>query len=134
MAKNYKYKFATKEDCQFNDFLNKTIIGTSYNYFNRRAESKVIIEEYNDDIIGDSPNYEGLFGETKDECLKTALESLTVNERLVISFTFEKELSGKEIARRVNMTLNSMYRMRKRTLKKLKKMMEELRNERDRNL
>lgn len=134
MEKNYKYKFATKEDNQFNNFLNKTIIGTAYNFFNRRAENKVVLEEYNDDIVVDCPNEVGLFEETNNECLRIALKSLTENERLVISFTFEKELSGEEIAKKINITLNSLYRMRKRTLKKLKTIMEEIKNEKNRNL
>lgn len=134
MEKNYKYKFATKEDNQFNDFLNKTIIGTAYNFFNRREENKVILEEYNDDIVVDCPDEVGLFEETNNECLRIALKSLTENERLVISFTFEEELSGEEIAKKINITLNSLYRMRKRTLKKLKTIMEEIKNEKNRNL
>lgn len=134
MEKNYKYKFATKEDNQFNDFLNKTIIGTAYNFFNRRDENKVILEEYNDDIVVDCPEEVGLFEETNNEYLRIALKSLTKNERLVISFTFEEELSGEEIAKKINITLNSLYRMRKRTLKKLKTIMEEIKNERNRNL
>lgn len=134
MEKNYKYKFATKEDNQFNDFLNKTIIGTAYNFFNRREENKVILEEYNDDIVVDCPEKVGLFEETNNECLRIALKSLTENERLVISFTFEEELSGEEIAKKINITLNSLYRMRKRTLKKLKTIMEEIKNEKNRNL
>lgn len=126
MGKSYKYKFATKEDYKLNDFLNKTIIGTAYNFFNRRDENKVILEEYNDDIIVDCPNEVGLFGEINNECLELALKSLTENERLVISFTFEDNFSGEEIAKIINITPNSLYRMRKKTLKKLKIIMEEI--------
>ena len=134
MGKNYKYKFATKEDNKFNDFLNKTIIGTAYNFFNRRDENKLILEEYNDDIVVNCPEEVGLFEEINNEYLRIALKSLTKNERLVISFSFEEELSGEEIAKKINITLNSLYRMRKRTLKKLKTIMEEIKNERNRNL
>lgn len=124
MGKSYKYKFATKEDFQLNDFLNKTIIGTAYNFFNKKEKNKVMLEEYNDDIIVECPDGKGLFEEINNECLEFALKSLTKNERLVISFTFEERLSGKEIAKIINITPNSLYRMRKRTLKKLKIIME----------
>lgn len=135
MGKDYKYKFATKEDNQFNDFLNKTIIGTSYNFFNEWKEQIETIEEYRDDIVVDCPNEKGLFDETKDELLSIALKSLTKNERLVISFSFEEELSGEEIAEKINIKKNSVYRMRKRILEKLKKfIMEEQKNGRNKNL
>lgn len=125
MGKDYKYKFTTKEESQFNDFLNKTIIGTSYNFFNDWKEKREIMEEYRDDIVVDCPNGKGLFDETKDELLSIALESLTKNERLVISFSFEEELSGEEIAEKINIKKNSVYRMRKRTLGKIKKLIME---------
>lgn len=125
MGKNYKYKFATKEDNQFNDFLNKTIIGTSYNFFNEWKEQRETMEEYKDDIVVDCPNGKGLFDETEDELLSIALESLTKNERLVISFSFEEKLSGEEIAEKIKINKNSVYRMRKRTLGKLKKIIME---------
>lgn len=125
MGKNYKYKFATKEDNQFNDFLNKTIIGTSYNFFNEWKEQRETMEEYKDDIALDCPNGKGLFDETEDELLSIALESLTKNERLVISFSFEEKLSGEEIAEKIKINKNSVYRMRKRTLGKLKKIIME---------
>lgn len=125
MGKNYKYKFATKEDNQFNDFLNKTIIGTSYNFFNEWKEQRETMEEYRDDIVVDCLNGKGLFDETEDELLSVALESLTKNERLVISFSFEEKLSGEEIAEKIKINKNSVYRMRKRTLGKLKKIIME---------
>ena len=125
MGKDYKYKFTTKEESQFNDFLNKTIIGTSYNFFNDWKEQREIMEEYRDDIVVDCPKGKGLFDETKDELLSIALESLTKNERLVISFSFEEELSGEEIAEKINIKKNSVYRMRKRTLGKIKKLIME---------
>lgn len=126
MGRNYKYKFATKEDKKFNDFLNKTIIGTSYNFFNKWKEDREVLEEYTDDIVVECPNSVGLFDDIKNERLKIALKSLTEEERLVISFSFDEELTGEEIAQKVNVTLNSLYRMRKRILKKLKEIMEEL--------
>lgn len=77
---------------QFNDFLNKTIIGTPYNFFNERKEQRKIMEEYKNDIVLDCPNGKDLFDETEDELLSIALESLTKNERLVISFSFEEKI------------------------------------------
>lgn len=135
MEKNYKYGKLTKEDGKFNDFLNKTIIGTSYNYFNVWKEERETFEEYKEDIVVDCPNEVGLFQETKDEILSIALKSLTENERLVISFSFEDELSGEEIAKRININLNSVYRIRTRTLKKLEKLILEARkNEKHKNI
>lgn len=83
------------------------------------------MEEYKDDIVVDCPNGKGLFDETEDELLSIALESLTQNERLVISFSFEEKLSGEEIAEKIKINKNSVYRMRKRTLGKLKKIIME---------
>lgn len=80
------------------------------------------MEEYKNDIVLDCPNEKGLFDETEDELLSIALESLTKNERLVISFSFEEKLSGEEIAEKIKINKNSVYRMRKRTLRKLKKL------------
>lgn len=35
MAKNYKYKFTTKEEAEFNSFLNKTIRGKLLNFLRK---------------------------------------------------------------------------------------------------
>lgn len=50
------------------------------------------MEEYKNDIVLDCPNGKDLFDETEDELLSIALESLTKNERLVISFSFEEKI------------------------------------------
>lgn len=131
MGRNYKYKFATKEDKKFNDFLNKTIVGTSYNFFNRwkrhNERNKPYVEE---NIIIESPSELGVFEEKKYGYLNRALKSLTNKERLVIYFAFEKDLRGTEIADKLNLNVNTIYKMKKRTLKKLKKRIEEMeRNE-----
>lgn len=54
MEKNYKYLLPTKEDRQFNKFLDITIIGTAYNYLNSNKEV-MTMEEYKDDIVVDCP-------------------------------------------------------------------------------
>lgn len=119
MGKNYKYRFATKEDKKFNDFLDKTIIGTSYNFFNEWKKYREHTEEYREDIAQDSSWEEGLIKDVKDSDLSIALESLTDNERLVISFCFDKDLKGKEIAEKANIELNSVYRIKRRAFEGL---------------
>ena len=92
MEKNYKYEFTTKEESQFNDFLNKTILGTSYNYFNNCKADKEYLREFNEDIVDESSDEVSLLNETDNQYLKIALKSLTKNERLVISFVFDESI------------------------------------------
>lgn len=125
MEKNYKYKFATKEDKQFNDFLNKTIIGTSYNFFNKWKEYRENTEEYKEDILIDCSEKVGLFQETENEFLSVALKSLTKNERLVISFIFDEHLKGEEISKRLKINPNTVYIIKKRALNKIEKIIKE---------
>lgn len=127
MEKNYKYILATEDDRRFNKFLDMTIRGSAYNYFNENKDL-MEMEEYKDDNVGNNYVELCLFNEMNNKALAIALESLTENERLVISFSFEEEMSGEEIAQRVNININSVYRMRKRVLKKLKKLILEVQN------
>ncbi|MDO5555637.1 MAG: sigma factor-like helix-turn-helix DNA-binding protein [Clostridia bacterium] len=130
MEKNYKYVFITEEDRRFNSFLDKTIVGTSWNFFNKLKEEKNI-KEYKEDIVIECSSEKGLFEETSDISLSIALESLTENERLVISFSFENELKGEQIAKKMGIKANSFYRKRTKILNKLKKIILEERENGD---
>lgn len=128
MGKDYKYKFDTKEDNQFNDFLNKTIIGTSYNYFNNWKEDREYLRDFKDDIVVESSDEVSLLKETDNKYLKIALKSLTKNEWLVISFIFDEHLKAKEIAKRMKINSNTVYIIKNRALRKIgRKIKEEMR-------
>lgn len=124
MVKNYK--FTTKEEREFKGFLNKTIIGTSYNFFNKRKKYVERHDMYEDNIVVDSPKELGLFEEIYNEYLDKALKSLTEYERLVISFSYESNFKGTEIAEKLKITPNTLYKFRKRILEKLKKKIERM--------
>lgn len=131
MENNYKYQFTTKEEAMFNSFLNKTIKGTASNFFKQRVnieekEEKlqeiVTEEEYEilDKSIKCSKNTSIKFA-LKNDILDKALESLTKNERSVILFDFIGDLETKEIADILDINENTVYIIRKRALKKLRK-------------
>ena len=125
MEKDYKYVLPTKEDRQFNKFLDMTIIGTAYNYFNSNKEV-MAMEEYKDDIVVDRPVEMGLLDEVNNKELRIAMKSLTKNERSVISFVFEDELKGEEIAKKMDINPNTVYIIKKRAIKKLEKLIKEI--------
>ena len=125
MAKNYKYVLPTKEDRQFNKFLDMTIVGTAYNYFNSNKDI-MTMEEYKDDIVVDCPVETGLLDEVNNNELRIAMKSLTKNERSVISFVFEDELKGEEIAKKMDINPNTVYIIKKRAIKKLEKLIKEI--------
>lgn len=125
MERNYKYVLPTKEDRQFNKFLDMTIIGTAYNYFNSNKEV-MAMEEYKDDIVVDRPVEMGLLDEVNNKELRIAMKSLTKNERSVISFVFEDELKGEEIAKKMDINPNTVYIIKKRAIKKLEKLIKEI--------
>lgn len=125
MEKNYKYVLPTKEDRQFNKFLDMTIIGTAYNYFNSNKEV-MTMEEYKDDIVVDCPVEEGLLDEVNNKELRIAMKSLTKNERSVISFVYEDKLKGEEIAKKMGINSNTVYIIKKRAIKKLEKLIREI--------
>lgn len=127
MAKNYKYKFTTPQGVKFNDFLNKTIIGTSYNFFNENNKIKSMRENFSEEIferynIVQKDNIAGVsfLEKLENEKLEIATQSLTSNERKVIAFVFEEELSGEEIAQKLKIETNTVYIIKKRAVKKLK--------------
>ena len=126
MGKNYKYILATEKDRKFNKFLDMTIIGTAYNYFNENRDF-MNMEEYKDDIVVNCPAEVGLFDEVNNRELRIAMKSLTKNERLVISFVFEDKLKGKEIAKKMKINANTVYIIKKRAINKLEKLIKEIR-------
>lgn len=129
MGKNYKYEISTKEGKKLNDFLNKTIIGTSYNFFNKLKRERKRTIELREDMEQECQNEVGLLDETDNENLGNALKSLTKNERLVISFIFEKQIKADIIAAKIKVDSNSVYRIKKRALRKMRRIMEVMRNE-----
>jgi len=126
MEKSYKYQYLTKEDRQFNLFLDRTIIGTAYNYFNENKRKEKDIVEYQDDMVADCPNEVCLLNEVKNKKLRIAMKSLTKKERSVISFIFEDKLKGEEIARILKINQNTVYIIKKRAIKKLEKLIKEI--------
>ena len=125
MGKDYKYILATEKDRKFNKFLDMTIMGTAYNYFNNNKEL-MNMEEYKDTIVVDCPAEVGLFEDVNNDGLRIAMKSLTKNERLVISFAFEDKLKGEEIARKMGINTNTVYIIKKRAIKKLEKLIKEI--------
>lgn len=99
MEKNYKYVLPTKEDRQFNKFIDMIIIGTAYNYFNSNKEVKAI-EEYKDDIVVDRPVEMGLLDEVNNKELR--------------------------IAKKMDINPNTVYIIKKRAIKKLEKLINEI--------
>lgn len=132
MEKNYKYQFTTPEGVKFNDFLNKTIIGTSYNFFNENNKIKSMRENFSEDILErynivqkDNIAEVCFLDNLKNENLEIAAQSLTSNERDVIVFVFEEEIGGEEIAQKLKINTNTVYIIKKRAVEKLKKIIEE---------
>lgn len=132
MEKNYKYQFTTPAGVKFNDFLNKTIIGTSYNFFNENNKIKSMRENFSDDILErynivqkDGMAEVCFLEKLENEDLEIATQSLTSNERKVIVFVYEEELSGEEIAQKLKINTNTVYIIKKRAVGKLKKIIEE---------
>lgn len=104
---NYKYVLPTKEDRQFNKFLDMTIIGTAYNYFNSNKEI-MIMEEYNDNIVVDCPVDEDLLDEVNNKELRIAMKSLKKMKGQWFLF-FEDKLNGEEITKKRGINANTVY-------------------------
>lgn len=129
MENNYKYKFTTKEEAEFNSFLNKTIIGTASNFFKKKLKIEKIEEYLEEEIVTQeeievldkSINNTNIKYALKNDKLDKAIESLTKNERSVILFDFMGELKTNEIAMVLGININTVYIIRKRALNKLRK-------------
>lgn len=129
MAKNYKYKFTTKEEAEFNSFLNKTIRGTASNFFKKKLKiektedylEEEILTQEEIEILDKSVNNTNIKYALKNDKLDKAIESLTKNERSVILFDFMGELKTNEIAMILGININTVYIIRKRALNKLRK-------------
>lgn len=129
MGENYKYKFTTKEEAEFNSFLNKTIRGTASKFFKKKLkieESEDYLEEEiltqeDLEILDKSVNNTNIKYALKNDKLDKAIESLTKNERSVILFDFMGELKTNEIAMILGININTVYIIRKRALNKLRK-------------
>lgn len=129
MAKNYKYKFTTKEEAEFNSFLNKTIRGTASKFFKKKLKieetedylEEEILTQEELEILDKSVNNTNIKYALKNDKLDKAIESLTKNERSVILFDFMGELKTNEIAMILGININTVYIIRKRALNKLRK-------------
>lgn len=122
MSKKYKYLMETKEDCKFNKFLNKTIIGASHNYYKSVLDmEKINVELVEEKLLVKEKNSQDLLEDTDNIGLKRAIESLTKNERLVISFVFDEKLDRKDIANLLKIHPNTVSIIKTRAIGKLKR-------------
>jgi len=129
MENSYKYKFTTKEEAEFNSFLNKTIRGTASKFFKKKLKieetedylEEEILTQEELEILDKSVNDTNIKYALKNDKLDKAIESLTKNERSVILFDFMGELKTNEIAMILGININTVYIIRKRALNKLRK-------------
>ncbi len=132
MGDNYKYKFTTKEEAEFNSFLNKTIRGTASKFFKKKLkieeredclEEDILVQEHLE-ILDKNIKDTNIKYALENDKLDKAIESLTKNERSVILFDFMGELKTDEIANILDININTVYIIRKRALNKLRKYLE----------
>ena len=121
-------------ESKFESFLNRTIVGASMNYYNKQRKYECrelqIIDnedyaEYLKPFIAEEDEgfscvYEG-FGD--NHVLNCGVESLSVTERTVIFLYFKKHYSTSEIAQIMSIREQSVSRIKKRSLDKLKMFM-----------
>lgn len=132
---NYEEILSTKEK-QFNNFLNKTIILTSKDYYRmcKREESRELKilddEDFEDELKKYTKVPETLSFEDNaldfidcidDVELCLALKSLSTIEQMVIFLTFKRELKQEDAAKILNICSKSVSRINKRALEKIKK-------------
>lgn len=119
---------------RFDSFLNKTIIFSSRQYYRDLCirdsnELKIIddenysayMEEYlqSNDEIYDFTSIDNFIEVFENSSLIHAFKSLSEIEKIVIFLLFEKELTGNEASKELNMHSDSISRIKKRALKKL---------------
>ena len=121
-------------EARFDSFLNRTIVGASMNYYNKQKkyeyrELQIIDNEDYEEYLkpylaeeddGFSRVFEG-FGD--NYVLNCGVESLSINEKTVIFLYFKKHYSTSEIAQIMNVREQSVSRIKKRALDKLKMFM-----------
>lgn len=132
--KNYEEEYSTKEK-KFNNFLNKTIILTSKDFYRRNQrketrELKILDDEnFNRELqkyteISEAISFEDTALDFID-CIENvelclALKSLSYIEKMVIFLTFKENMKQEDAAKILNICSKSVSRTKKRALKKLK--------------
>lgn len=121
-------------EARFDLFLNRTIVGASMNYYNKQKkyeyrELQIIdnedYEEYLKPYLAEEDDgfscvFEG-FGD--NYVLNCGVESLSDSEKTVIFLYFKKHYATSEIAQIMNVREQSVSRIKKRALDKLKMFM-----------
>ncbi len=128
---------------KFNNFLNKTILGASKDYYRKelekkRKELKILDNQSVEENLQNYLQYSQSFFEIQsaknaiefinlceDLNLFLALKSLSAVEQTVIFLFYSKEFSNAEIANQLKMHPFSISRIRGRALNKLRKILKE---------
>ena len=127
---NYEEIRSTKEK-KFNNFLNKTIILNSKDYYNEERELNILDDENFDkelykyieepETLSFENNAMDFIAFINDEDLCVALKSLSNIEQMVIFLMFKKQLKQDEAAKILNICSKSVSRINKRAIEKIKK-------------
>ena len=126
-------------ESKFNAFLNLTIAGASRDYYDKERlyyiREIAILDDYNlDERIRSRIEREASKIDSYDELgpfsenfkLNIAFESLSDIEQTVIFLYFKKQYKSSEIAAMLNMSVQSISRIKKRALKYMKEFIEEM--------
>lgn len=130
-----------EKERKFNYFLNQTIIGSLNNYYKLQKKIKerelCVIDDENYDatkIVSYECNYEDLF-ESKldticsDKNMCLAIKSLSYLEKMVIFLYIVEGIDGEKVADYLKITQNSVYRINKRAINKIKKYLAKVGND-----
>lgn len=123
---------------RFNSFLNKTVILSSKQFYEREVaknfnELNILDDEshneymnecINDDVAPKAKNADDFINQCNNPGLVCALKSLSKIEMTVIFLLFEEQLTSSEASKILKICSDSVTRIRKRALKKLEKYME----------
>lgn len=121
-------------EARFDSFLNRTIVGASMNYYNKQRkyecrELQIIdnedYEEYLKPYLAEEDDgFSRVFEGFEDNyVLNCGVESLSDSEKTVIFLYFKKHYGTSEIAQIMNIREQSVSRIKKRALDKLKMFM-----------
>jgi len=140
----YDYDYLLVQEIKFNHFVNQTIFGASKDFFRRQKKQEMrelfILddekhERYLSELVRTDPDFPVLQGELEDEyngfensALNNAMKSLSYIEKRVIFLLVEKKYKQVEVAKKLEMHEDSIARIRKRALKKLRDYMERSEN------
>lgn len=124
---------------RFNSFLNKTIVLSSKQFYEREVaknfnELNILDDESHNEYMNECINDDDVAPKAKsaddfiNQCnnpgLVCALKSLSKIEMTVIFLLFEEQLTSSEASKILKICSDSVTRIRKRALKKLEKYME----------